>query len=228
MLPRKKGKMSEKLSSTPEKNINRVPWKVRAFAATSLALAGVGAVDCGDGEGDKSAVLGAEVTAEPSLTATIEITVEPTAKAVETPTPKAEVIKPISDVAAIKAGLTEVYMGKTVPNGSCNIDTINAYADQIEALYKKNPNKFTLAGQIATIYAELTVIAKSQDDAAVSELAKGLKAGVEVLIVEHLQEKGLPASNKAELVAAWEQNVARKVNAIKDVSGCDIVLEKAK
>jgi len=220
--------MSEKLSSTPEKNINRVPWKVRAFAATSLALAGVGAVDCGDGEGDKSAVLGAEVTAEPSLTATIEITVEPTAKAVETPTPKAEVIKPISDVAAIKAGLTEVYMGKTVPKGSCNIDTINAYADQIAALYQKNPNKFTLSGQIATIYAELTVIAKSQDDVAVSELAKGVKAGVEVLIVEHLQEKGLPASNKAELVAGWEQIVARKVDAINDGSGCDIVLEKAK
>ena len=228
--------MSEKLSYSPERKINNVPWTVRALAATGLALAGVGAANCGGGENDKSVVLGAEATAEPSLTATIEIavaptveiTVAPTVKAVETPTPKVEIIKPISDVVAIKAGLSEVYQGKNVPQGSCSVETINAYSDQVFALYQKNPNKFTLAGQIASIYAELSVVAKSQGNVAAEELAKSVRAGVEVLIVEHLQEKGLPASHKTELMTAWEQNVARKVDGIKDGSGCDIVLEKAK
>lgn len=220
--------MSEKLSYSPERKINNVPWTVRALAATGLALAGVGAANCGGGENDKSVVLGAEATAEPSLAATIEITVAPTVKAVETPTPKVEIIKPISDVVAIKAGLSEVYQGKNVPQGSCSVETINAYSDQVFALYQKNPNKFTLAGQIASIYAELSVVAKSQGNVAAEELAKSVRAGVEVLIVEHLQEKGLPASNKTELMTAWEQNVARKVDGIKDGSGCDIVLEKAK
>ena len=224
--------MSEILGYKPqvlsvEKKNNRVPWKARALAATSLALAGVGASNCG-GESDKSIVLGAEATPESSLTATIEITMTPTVKAVETPTPKAEIIQPVSDIEAIKASLTEAYQGEIVPQGSCSAETINAYADQIFALYQKNPNKYTLAGQIATIYAELSVVAKSQGNTDAEELAKSIKAGVEKLIVEHLQEKGLPASNKAELVAAWEQNVAKKVESISDGSGCDIVLEKAK
>lgn len=228
MLPRKKGKMSEKLSSTPEKNINRVPWKVRAFAATSLALAGVGAVDCGDGEGDKSAVLGAEVTAEPSLTATIEITVEPTAKAVETPTPKVEVIKPVTEVVAIKAGLTEVYQGKSVPQGSCSVEIMNAYTDQIFANYQKSPVKFTLAGQMATIYAQLSVFAKNGGGVPAEELAKSVRAGVEILIKEHRQELGLPPLTVAESMVSWEQNVARRLAEIEDKSGCDISLEKQK
>ncbi len=225
--------MSEKLGYTPqvlsvEKKNNRVPWKARTLAAASLAWAAVGTANCGSEESDKSIVLGAEATAESSLTATIEITMTPTTKAVETPSPKAEIIQPVSDIVAIKAGLTEAYQGEIVPQGSCSAETINTYADQIFALYQKNPNKYTLAGQIATIYAELSVVAKSQGNTDAGELARSIKAGVEVLIVEHLQEKGLPASNKADLIAAWEQNVARKVEAIKDASGCDIVLEKAK
>ncbi len=223
--------MPEKLGYSAENKDNRrVPWKARAFAATSLALAGVGVVNCGSGEDEKSAVLGAELTTEPSLTATIEIaaTASPTIKAVETPVPTAEIIQPVSDVIAIKAGLSEVYKGQSIPQGSCSAEVIQAYTGQLFDIYQRNPNKFSLVGGIASIYAELSVIAKSQGNVSAGELAKSIRAGVEILIVEHLQEKGLPASNKAELVTAWEQNVARKIEAISDGLGCDIVLEKGK
>lgn len=223
--------MPEKLGYSAENKDNRrVPWKARAFAATGLALAGVGVVNCGGGEDEKSAVLGAELTTEPSLTATIEIaaTASPTIKATETPVPTAEIIQPVSDVIAIKAGLSEVYKGQSIPQGSCSAEAIQAYAGQLFDIYQRNPNKFSLVGGIASIYAELSVIAKSQGNVSAGELAKSIRAGVEILIVEHLQEKGLPASNKAELVTAWEQNVARKIEAINDGSGCDIVLEKGK
>ncbi len=225
--------MSEKLSCSPqvlsEKNINRVPWRVRAFAATSLVFAGGAAVNCGGGEGDKEAVLGAEVTEVPSLTATVEITKSPTQKIEASPTtvPTKEAVDPITESSAIKAGLAEVYQGKIVPQGSCSVETINTFIDQMFEIYQKNPNKFTLTGQIATVYAELIVIA-DHGNAAAGDLAKSLRAGVEVLIEQHLKERNLPASNKAEGLAAWEQNVARKVDAIKDGSGCDIVIEKAK
>lgn len=191
-----------------------------------------GAVACG---GDSGGVKAEFVTPTPAPAVKVEgqtptnaPTVKPTEVVLPTPTPKAEVIKPVSDLITIKTGLADVYKLKSVPQGSCPVETINAFADQIFALQQVNPNKFTLAGQIATIYAELSVFAKNGGGVPAEDLAKSLRAGVEVLIEQHLQERGLPATNKPGLVTAWEQNVARKIEVIESGSGCSIVIEQAK
>lgn len=212
--------MSEKL---------RVPWKARVVAAAGLSLAGAAGVECGGG-GNEPEVLGAETVAKESFTATVilEPTKVVTAEKTSTPTATPEVIVPVIDQNEIKKEVTAVYEGKTLQNGSCSVDIVDNYIDQIYALYQKNPNKFTLAGQIASVYAELVVISENSKDESVTDLMKRIEAGASELIKEHLKERNLPAENLQAGIDAWNQNVARKVLAIKDGSGCDIVIEGKK
>ena len=205
----------------------RVPWKARVVAAASLTLAGAAGVECG-GSSNELEVQGAETVATESLTATVEL--EPTKVATpektSTPTPTPELVVPVTDLNEIKQQVAVVYEGKTLQQGSCSVDILGAYIDQIYELYQKNPNKFTLAGQIASVYAELVVVAENSKSKDVTELMKRIEFGVEILIKEHLKERNLPAENLQSGVDAWKQNVDRKVLGIRDGGGCDIVIEQ--
>ncbi|MCC6420512.1 MAG: hypothetical protein IT429_19925 [Gemmataceae bacterium] len=212
--------MSEKL---------RVPWKASVVAAAGLSLAGAAGVECGGG-GSEPEVLGAATVATESFTATVipgqtkVVTAEQTSTSAVTP----EVIVPITAQNEIKKEVTAVYKGKTLQNGSCSVDIVDNFIDQIYALYQKNPNKFTLAGGIASVYAELVVMSENSKDESVTGLMKRIEAGVSELTKEHLKERNLPAENLQAGIDAWNQSVARKVLAIKDGSGCDIVIEGKK
>jgi len=212
--------MSEKLN---------IPWKVKVFAATSLAIAGAAGVECGSGD-KKPEVLGVQATATESFTATVvlEPTKIPEKTVVPTETPEVIVPVKLSDSVEIKAELSAIYKGKVLSKDSCSVDVIKAFVDQSYELYQKNPAKNTLAGQIASVYAELSVIEESSNDKTISDLMKQVRTGIEILLIEHLKERNLPASNITASFEAWNQNVARKVIGIKDGSGCDIVLEAKK
>ena len=188
-----------------------------------VVLAGWAFSACGGDDKKSDAAVGSP----PSATTLAATPTETSEQPPTSPTP-AEPIEPISDLDEIKTGLSDVYRDKSIPHGSCPVEAIHAFADQSFLLYSKNPNKFTLAGQIATIYAEVSVFAEAEESVSAEVFAKSLRAGVEILIEQHLQERGLPAANKAEVVAAWEQNVARKVRVIEDGSGCNIVIEVVK
>lgn len=223
----------EFLDITPRVETIQTPGIFRKSLIAASGIAATFAIACGGGDKDSgvSAVL---VTNTPTSEVTTSATESPRAtntmvpteapKATVVPSPTEETIVPITDDVSIKSALVNVYKGVTVPQGSCTVDTISALVDELYFIYKANPNKASLTGGLSSVYAELIVLSKTQNNVQAEKTAKSIRAGVELLIEQHLQERGLPATNKPVSIAAWESNVGRKIEGIQDGSGCDIVL----
>lgn len=201
----------------------KVPWGARLVAAGALTFGAATSVECGGGT-EKSIP-----TSEPteSETTVVVETATPTATATEaaTPTPTEIPVAVLEGEVELKEEVMQVYDDVVeIPSGACTVEMIDGLIDEIYGIYNSNPNKFSLAGGLASVYAELSFLAERDGNAEAARLAARIKQTVEELIVQHLKERNLPAENKSQLVDAWNENVRKKVADIEDGGECSISL----
>lgn len=206
-----------------------------AQAANGPGLAGMVAIllvlqACGGSAGSETNAPAQPSAPAESTTAAVVATATPATRATEVaqPTPTvAAVVKALSGEQELSEALNRVYRDAgAIPAGACTVERLNGLVDEIYGIYRANPNKFSLAGGMASIYAELTALAKRNNNGEAMELAGRVKRTVEELIVQHLAERGLPAENKAQAMNSWNENVGKKVADIEDGGECSITLAR--